>query len=228
MIIDLGVMNSTKIEIDSICRMAHKLGISGIATPNQFEAPMKTLEQIRIYKRTDIKGRGLSSIRRQIDNTRKNSTILALEIGKIETINWAVDDKRIDLLTLTPSGDNPLRPTTATLAKEARIALEVHIAPLLQTSGFNRSKILKIYREAIGTAMDNDMMVVLTSGATAPIELRSPVAMVHIGILLGMEKQFAERAIDEFPSGIIQNNLEKMDSGYITTGVRVLKENNSK
>ena len=68
------------------------------------------------------------------------------------------------------------------------------------------------------------MMIVLTSGANSPIELRSPVAMMHIGILLGMEKHYAERAIDEIPSSIVQRNLKKMEQGYVAEGIEIVKE----
>ena len=150
--------------------------------------------------------------------------ILALEVGPIDRINWAVEDKRIDLLTINPSGDHALRATTARLASGTEVALEIQIAPLLQTSGLNRSKMLKIYREAIETARDNDMMIVLTSGARTPIELRSPVAMTHIGILLGLERSYAEKATDEFPSTIVLRNLKKLDPDYVTAGVELIKE----
>ena len=83
---------------------------------------------------------------------------------------------------------------------------------------------LKIYREAIETARDNDMMIVLTSGARTPIELRSPVAMTHIGILLGLERSYAEKATDEFPSTIVLRNLKKLDPDYVTAGVELIKE----
>ncbi len=225
--IDLGVMIADSGDIESFCRMGHSLNLSGLATPGNHDRPVKTLEQMKIYKRVDIRGKSVGSIRQQIGHVRNTSVILALEIGPIDRTNWAVEDKRVDLLTICPSGEHSLRATTARLASTAGVALEVQIAPLLHTSGFNRSKMLKVYRETIETAYDNDMMVVLTSGAKKPIELRSPEAIAHIGMLLGLEKSYAQRTIDDFPSMIVQRNLKKLDPDYIGTGIEIIQGSKS-
>ena len=223
--IDLGVMNSDSAVIESFYQMGRNLSLSGFATSSICDKPVKTLEQIEVYRRVNIKNKNIGSIKKQIEQSRRSSVILALEMGPIDRTNWAIEDKRVDLLTINPSGEHALRATTARLASGAEVALEIQIAPLLQTSGLNRSKILKVYREAIETANDNDMMIVLTSGARTPIELRAPVAMTHIGRLLGLERSCAEEAIDEVPSTIISRNLKKLDPDYVTAGVEVIKEN---
>lgn len=223
MSVDLGVMDSDIMEIETFCMMAYNLGFLGFAAPMQQDTSVKTLGQMKVYKRVDIRGKNAVSIRKQIDKVRKHSVIVSLEIGSIDTTNWAVEDSRIDLLTVNAEGEQHLRGSTARMASSSDVALEIKIAPLLQVSGLNRSKILKIYRETIATARENDMMIVLTSGATNPMGLRSPVAMTHIGMLLGMEKSDSEKAITQLPSAIIQRNLKKLELGYVGPGVEVLQ-----
>lgn len=221
--IDLGVMNSDSAEIDPFCRMGRSLDFSGLAVHSNLNRPEKTVEQMKIYRRVDIKGKSIGSIKKQIGQARNTSVILTLEIGAIDRTNWIVEDGRVDLLTINSSSEHSLRVTTARLASEAEIALEIQIAPLLHTSGLNRSKMLKTYREAIETAHDNDMMVVITSGTHIPMGLRSPVAMVHIGMLLGLDKSYAQKAIDDFPSVIVHRNLKKLDPSYVGKGVEIIK-----
>lgn len=221
--VDLGVKGSSLKGFEAFCRIAHTLGYSGFAALSQYDKPIMTLDQMEIYRRVDIKGKNVTSVRKQIDKVRRNSVIVSLEIGLIETTNWAVEDNRIDLLTINAGGEHHLRDTTAHMAASSTIALEVQIAPLLQIYGFNRSKILKIYRDSIATANRNHMMVVLTSGATAPMGMRSPDAMIHIGMLLGLEKSDADRVINEIPAAIVQRNIKKLDSEYIGTGVEVVQ-----
>lgn len=226
--IDLGVTGSDSVEIESFCKMAHNLGFSGFATQGRFDEPVTLLNMMSIYRRAEIKGKKAGSIRKQIDRVRRLSAVVVLEIGTSETTNWAIENNRIDLLTVTTRGDHSLRATTASMAASAGVALEIQIAPLLQISGFSRSKILKVYRETITTAIENGMMVILTSGATNPMGLRSPVAMKHIGMLLGLSKLESNQAVDEYPVRIVQKNLKKMEPGYITPGVEVLQQGDKK
>ncbi len=221
--IDLGVMAADSAQIESFCKLGYSLKLSGFAAPENYEEAVKNVGQMMVYSRVDIKGRTIASIKKQIDRVRKTTVIIALEIGSIDRTNWAVDDKRVDLLTMSPASGHPLRATTARLAAAAGIALEIQIAPLLGTSGLNRSKILKTYRVAMETAYDNGMMIVITSGAKMPMGLRAPVAMVHIGMLLGLEKTYAQKTIDDFPTIIVQRNLKKLDSNYVGAGVEIIR-----
>ena len=106
--IDLGVLHSNATEIEPFCSMAQSLGFSGIAALKPYDTPTISFEKLRLYKRTDIRGRTIGSIRKQIDGQRKNALILSFEIGAIESTNWAIEDKRIDLLTLSFSVDHSL------------------------------------------------------------------------------------------------------------------------
>src|SRR4030042_1254801 len=117
--------------------------------------------------------------------------------------------QRVDLLTFDPSKEHRLRETTASLASSSATALEIQAAPLLQSSGLQRSKILKTCRETVATAVDAGMGVVLSSGAAHPMGLRSPVAMVHIGLLLGIERKLAESAIQELPAHLIERSMKR-------------------
>ncbi|TFG29412.1 hypothetical protein EU527_15940 [Candidatus Thorarchaeota archaeon] len=221
--VDLGVIGSDSIEIERFCMIAGKLGFSGLSTTIQQDTPVKILGQIEVYRRVDIRGKTTPSVRKQIDKVRKRAVIVSIEIGPIDSTNWAVEDNRIDLLTVNPRGEYTLRATTARMAASSDIALEIQIAPLLQATGLNRSKILKTYRETIAVASQNDMRILLTSGATTPIGLRSPVAITYVGILLGMEKQVSNNAITKFPAEIVQRNLKKLEPDYVNPSVKVLQ-----
>ncbi|MBE0527013.1 MAG: hypothetical protein IH631_08730, partial [Candidatus Thorarchaeota archaeon] len=127
-----------------------------------------------------------------------------------------------------PTQDNRLRDTTARLASITNTYLEIQIAPLLQSSGLNRSKLLKSYRESVSTAMDAGMGVVLTSGAIRPMGLRSSVAMAHIGILLGMDRAYADSAVSSIPKSIIERNTKKLQPGFVSNGVEILQKGDEK
>ncbi len=223
MSVDLGVLASDATEIDSFSGMASKLGLTGIAVVGLLTDPFKTLaENMMVYSRVILHGKSINSVRKQIDKIRRKTMIVSVPLKSIEVTNWAAEDKRVDLLTVDPTQENRLRDTTAHLASISNTSLEIQIAPLLKSAGLNRSKILKIYRESITTAMDAGMDVVLTSGAIHPMGLRSSVAMAHIGILLGMNRAYADSAASDFPKSIIERNIRKLQPSFVSSGVEII------
>ncbi|MFW9958771.1 MAG: RNase P subunit p30 family protein [Candidatus Odinarchaeota archaeon] len=224
MAVDVGVFVQDMDKIGSFGILAHEIGFTGIAVPGLINEPFKHLtEGIIVYGRINIVGKGVNSLRNQIERVRKNTPVVAVQVGSIDSTNWAVEDKRVDLLTLDPSKDHRLRETTACLCSNSSIALEIQIAPLLYSSGLQRSKILKTYREAVITAVDAGMGVVLSSGATHLLGLRSPTAMVHIGMLLGIDRTLAERAVHELPTYIIERSLKRLSPKFVSPGVEIIK-----
>lgn len=223
MSVDLGVLVTDATEIDSFSDMARKLGLTGFAIVGLPTDPFKTLaEGMMTYSRVTLHGKSINSVRKQIDQIRRKSMIVSVPLKSIKVTNWAAEDKRVDLLTVDPTQENRLRDTTARLASISNTSLEIQIAPLLKLSGLNRSKILKLYRESVTTAMDAGMDVVLTSGAIHPMGLRSSVAMAHIGILLGMDRSYADSATIDFPNSIIEKNMKKLQPGFVNSGVEII------
>lgn len=225
MTVDIGVYVSDMERISSFGKMAHQIGFTGIAVTGLMDQPFKHLaEDITAYRRVNITGRGINSLRKQIERVRKNTLVVAVQLGSIDLTNWAAEDRRVDLLTLDPSKDHRLRETTACIASNSSTALEIQVAPLLNSSGLQRSKILKAYREAVTTAIDTGMGVVLSSGATHPMGLRSPLAMMHIGMLLGIDKPLVERAVHKLPTYIIERSLKKLSSEFVGPGVEIVQK----
>ena len=222
---DLGVLTKDVAEIDSFGDMANKLGLKGFAIVGMQSEPLKTITaDLQVCNRVILHGKSINSVRKQIDKIRRKAMIVSVPLRSIEVTNWAAEDKRVDLLTVDPMQDNRLRDTTAHLASMTNTHLEIQIAPLLKSSGLNRSKILKSYRESVSTARDGGMDVVLTSGAIHPLGLRSAVAMAHIGILLGMDRAYADSAASSLPLSIIERNMKKLQPGFVSSGVEVLQK----
>jgi len=223
--IDLGVFVSDITNISSFGDMARKLGLSGIAISSSNNEPYWSLsERMMAYRRVILHGKGINSVRKQIDNIRRKTVIVSIDLKSIDIANWAIEDSRVDLLTVDPTQENRLRDSTARLASISNTCLEIQIAPLLKTTGLNRSKILKSYREAVSTARDAGMDVVLTSGATHPMGLRSSVAMAHIGMLLGMNQAYAKSAVGTIPNSIVERNIKKLQPEFVSSGIEVLQK----
>ena len=224
MVIDLGVCVSDPKSLNSFIQMAKMLGFSGLATGNIDGGPDQQFENgFSVLTRTDISGKGLRSLKKQVESVRKSSMIIAVKLTSIETANWAAEDQRVDLLTLDPSRESRFRSTTARLAAASGTALEVRFEPLLQLAGLNRSKVFKTYRESIRTAIESGMQVILSSGATHPLHMRSSMAMRYVGELLGMSPKYSKSAVMQAPLVIIERNRRRLSSEYVAEGLEIVQ-----
>ncbi len=229
MVIDIGVCPSTPTDLGSFVQIARKLGFTGIATHNIEGEPDQLLKnEFTILKRSDVFGRGLKSIRKQVDNVRKHSMIVSVKLASVETANWAAEDQRVDLLTIDHSQAYRLRDSTARLAATSDTALEIRIEPLLHLVGLNRSKVIKVYRESIRTAIDSEMQVILSSGALHPLHMRSAMAIRYLGELLGMGLKYAGNAINQAPLNLVERNRRRFSSDYVAEGVEILQRGTKK
>ncbi|RDE16978.1 MAG: hypothetical protein C4K47_00565 [Candidatus Thorarchaeota archaeon] len=224
--LDLNVRVPKFDKLTDFTRMAARIGLTGFAVPLPMSNPItKTNDGIVLMTRIDLAGRGAESIKRQLPRIRQRTSVIAVPLSDIEASNWAAEDSRVDLLTIAePSKEYTIRESTAKLAGQNGIALEVPIAPLLRTSGLDRSRILKVYRESVATAIDSGMAVVLSSFASEPILMRAPSAMWHIGILLGMDKRKSKECVYQVPDQILSRSERKVKSQSFTPGIEVVRE----
>ena len=224
MVIDLGVSIPDSKSLDLFIQMAQKLGFSGLATSSVGDKPdQHTEEGFLILKRADVSGVRLKSLRKKVEGVRKHSMIVSVKLASVETANWAAEDHRVDFLTVDGSQEYRLRDSTAGLAASSGTALEIRFEPLLRLSGLNRSRVIKTYREAIKTATDSGMQVIISSGATHPLHMRSSVSMRHIGELLGLNTKYAEIAVSQIPMTIVERNRKRFSSDYVAEGIEILQ-----
>ena len=126
-------------------------------------------------------------------------------------------------MTLDPLRNNQIRESTARLAASSGTCLEIQFTPLLTSIGLNRSKIIKSYREALKTATDAGMPVVLSSGAKHPLNMRSSMAMRHIGLLLGLESKLAESVVSRTPFEVLERNQRRLSTDFVGEGIEIVQ-----
>ncbi|MHA2358676.1 MAG: RNase P subunit p30 family protein [Candidatus Thorarchaeota archaeon] len=222
--IDLGVYVSDPNSLDAFIELASRIGLSGFTAQKVEGGPIIKLENgISLLKRTDVSGRGLNSIKKHIVNARKQAMIVAVPLTTVDIANWAAEDKRVDLLTLEPSREHRFRDSTARLAASSGTCLEIQFTPLLNLVGLNRSKIIKAFREAVEIATSAGMSIILSSGAKHPMQMRSTMAMRHIGLLLGMNSKYAETVVCKTPFEILERNLRRLGPEFIAEGVEIIQ-----
>jgi len=220
--VDMDVRVQTEQELQPFLKMAETLGYSAIlsefadGTSSNLESP------VQVYRRYNLSSRKLSGLKAQLSKIHGKYVIISTPLFEVDTANWAAEDPRVHLITIDVTGKNTLRKTTAGLCAAHGTALEISIAPLLETNGLNRSRIIKILREAVTTAVKADMKVVLSSRATTPLRMRSPMALVHIGMVLGLDKERAKEAILSNPHEILKENLKRQNGIQLRPGLEIV------
>jgi RNase P/RNase MRP subunit p30 len=206
--------------------MAGKIGLTGFAVPLPLSGPItKTGDGFVLMTRVDLVGKGLDSTKKLLARIGRQVAVIAVPLTDIEISNWAAENSRVDLLTVTElSKESTIRESTAKLAALNGIALEIPVAPLLRFSGLERSKVLKVYRESVTTAIAAGMKVVLSSFASEPIFMRAPAAMWHIGIILGMDKRQSRECVFQVPDQILSRSEKKKRSQSFAPGIEVVPE----
>ncbi|TFF92000.1 hypothetical protein EU545_02295 [Candidatus Thorarchaeota archaeon] len=225
MLIDLNVKADTSELWDEMVRTAHVLGFDAIAVSDKNAMGLEEeISDVDILPRTDLTSRSLRGMKNQAGQWRKRALVISAPLRGVLTANWAAEDSRVDLLTLQAErATSRLRRTTAKLAAENGTALEICINPLLHSQGLSRSKTIKFYREAASVAVDAGMPIVLSSGASHPLSLRSPKALQFIGTVLGLRFEDAGKAVLETPSQIVTRNRQKLSDDYIAPGLKIVK-----
>lgn len=223
--IDMNVRVPNKEALDAFAQMVIKLGFTGFASPLSMSDPIEILEnEVVLLTRTDVNEKGIRAVTRAVEKARSSSAVISVPLGESRAVNWAAEDSRVDLLSVPyPLKGVSLRKTTAKLAAASDTALEVSIAPLLGVSGLTRSKVVKVLRETTQTALDAGMPIVLSSGSDSPIKMRSPRALCHVGLLLGLDWQGSERAVYETPDRILEKNKTRLSPDYVGPGVEIVK-----
>ncbi|MGY5876032.1 MAG: RNase P subunit p30 family protein [Candidatus Thorarchaeota archaeon] len=223
--LDLNVNVTNRESIDSYVEFAQVLGIRGIAVHTALEHPIVRLDDgFLLLKRYNLTGKSSNTMMKQLKKTRYSSAIISAPLREVSTANWAAEEYRVDMISLvSPYHDNVLRDTTAKLAASTGTALEIPFAPLLSTNGMARAKTLKVIRETAKTAISARMPIVISSDGNSPLELRTPLAMQHIGLLFGMNGHLAEKAVNAIPSQIIERNERRLGEDFIAEGIEIVK-----
>ncbi len=220
--VDLSVMIERQEDIRPYAAMADTLGFSALAVKGLNPKWSVEHPSVSLHSRLDLRSRRLDSLKKETAKLRRSFTVIAMPLGGVETANWAAEDTMVDLLTMRSDDTSKLRKSTAGLAADNGTALEIPIRPLLESRGLDRSKVIKIMKENLQIAVQSGMDIVLSSDAHSPISMRSPRAMYHVAVALGLEQSIARAAMQVTPAAILERNLERLRKTQILPGLKII------
>jgi RNase P/RNase MRP subunit p30 len=130
----------------------------------------------------------------------------------------ACRDRRVDVVFFDTSRRN-IR-FNYTYADLLHGALEFNVASELLNAS-SSDIYMRLAKEA-AIARKSNTKIVLSSGATKPELLRSPMQVSGLGGAIGLSKVQVLEGVAETPTSIVRRNMERRSSSYIEEGVRVI------
>lgn len=220
-------------QVKSIIYKSAKLGFQriGLSLPSKIRlSEMNQVQKIchdagvELAKRVDIAPQSRRELLGGLRRLRHRFEIVNVLCTSKVVARQAAKDRRVDLLSF-PVAEYPkvfFDRAEAALASSALACLEVDMQPLLSLRGFARIRLLSILRREVAAAKSLKVPIVLSSGATDVRFLRKPQDFASLGMLFGLDLPLALEALSDVPLRIVERNMQKLRSDYVTSGVRAV------
>ncbi|HUJ84873.1 MAG TPA: RNase P subunit p30 family protein [Candidatus Acidoferrales bacterium] len=181
---------------------------------------------VDFVSRADFHPRSEAELTRFLRRFRREFEVICISCDNKEVARQAAKDRRVDLLNFA-SLDYHKRffdRAEAELASGCIAALEVDIKPILILEGPPRVRLLMSLRREVAVALEFHVPLVLSSGVGEERFVRSPRDMASLGYLLGLDEASALDAVSTNPAKIVSRNREKLASGFVAPGIKVIRE----
>jgi len=218
--------------IGKMINLAFDVGLSTIAFTFPIDASLEEIEQARLIcrkvgvnfaSRTDIMPSQPRDLIRALRKVRKKFEIIGVSCGSQTVARCAAKDSRVDLLNFPIESHSVFDRYSAHFTIPTSAALEIEVIHMTQFQGVERTKIIGKLNRRIEVAKKLHIPIVISSGATSWNTIRGPMDMAALVSLLGLDLQSAIEAASTIPMSILTKNRIKLDSSFVTPGVRFIR-----
>lgn len=175
--------------------------------------------------RVDLRPRSAEELLEGLRRVRRRFEVVGVSCESKTVARQAAKDRRVDLLSFPRLGarERFFDAAEAELASRGLACLEVDAGKLLVLEGMARARLLSYLRREVALAAEFGVPVVFSSGISDELFLRRPLELAALGGLFGLVGQRAVDAASEAPLSIVKRNREKLASGFIAPGIRVVR-----
>ena len=222
--VDLHLKPGAPSEVALILETAEILGFSGVAITNIRDS-RGARQGIDVISRIDLKPRNQRDLTSSLNRVRRRYEIVSVECASKPVARQAAKDHRVDILNFSPSASNRRKVgfdhQEASLASGANCAYEVNACDILGQGPLALSRLLPILRREVENARRYDVPVVLSSGAVDPLLMRGPRDLAALMGLIDREIDWLD-SVSTNPWKIVERNREKLSTGFVVPGVKVV------
>ncbi|MCD6368094.1 MAG: hypothetical protein J7L45_03355 [Candidatus Aenigmarchaeota archaeon] len=217
---DLHVHVNDPDKIDEIVEMAQRLGFYGIGlTVTTLEELKKLKETIKkvntnidLITSVEIIASGTRDLKRKVSKFRKMAEVIIVYGGEYNINRIAAEDERVDIISHPEykRKDSGLDEIIARSAKERNVAIEINFNEILETYRKIRSHVFNHMMKNISICKKHNTMMVISSDAKSPWEMRDPRELSSIGQILGMDLKESIDAVSTIPELMVESNRRKL------------------
>jgi RNase P/RNase MRP subunit p30 len=213
---------------------ASELGYRLVGVPIPATASPKDTENLRklcseagldFVTRVDLAPRTPRELLEDLRRLKRRFEIVSVLCASKPVARQAAKDRRVDLLSFsaTKPRDRFFDSAEAELASGALASFEIDLAPVLSLEGFLRTRLITSLRKELAVAKRFHVPVVVSSGATNEFLLRRPHDYAALTFLFDFDSSLALSGLSKVPSTIVERNRQKLSSGFVTPGLRVVR-----
>jgi len=171
---------------------------------------------IEVFVRVDLACSKRDDLLKLLRRFRSTFDIIGVRCTNHNSALVAARDRRVDLIFFDSAARHIWFDDS--IANVSNAKLELNLSALCEAPNH---LILSRFMKDVTVARRHKVEVVLSSGATSPLLLRTPNQMVAIAEILGLNKQDAIDGLSAIPSSILTSNVERRSKNYVEEGVRI-------
>lgn len=174
---------------------------------------------IDVAKRLNLKPRSREELLRSLRRFRSKYEIIAVNCSTPSVSRVAVRDRRVDIVRFPKQGSGS--GFRRNLASTCRAALEFNMSELTRAPEFE-ARLHRLRRE-IEIAAEASTVVIGSTNASNPYELRAPRDVAAVLHVLGLSLGAALKGVSEIPLAIVKENRLRMREPDLEEGVRIVR-----
>lgn len=178
-------------------------------------------ETEKVVSRINLTPQNVQDLHESLKKVRRNYHIISVLCLSKKVAEQAARDSRVDILKYIRKSRNKVffNKHHAALARESRAYYEIDANSIIKTDTDHLPNLLRLLKKEHQIAQKYDVSTLLSSGASSVHELREPRALAALMSFLDVQEEEALDMISSNPSTLIQRNLLKMDTDYLSPGV---------
>ncbi len=179
------------------------------------------------FFRTTLQSSNIETLKAQLAKIRRKRHIIATLCTSVQITKWITLDHRVDALRFEGDNYKLFDLATARDAAATGKVLEIPMQQIIYIPSYKRIMIIRYISKAIQTALAKKCPVIISSGATTPMELRGPRDLAALTNLFELNYSLAIESISTIVQGLLERNCRKLSAEFIAPNIWHAKEENS-
>jgi len=172
---------------------------------------------VEVFLRVDLTCSKREELLKLLRRFRPTFDIIGVKCTNHSLALVAARDRRVDLIFFDSATRNVWFDDS--IANVSNATLELNLSTLLEMA--NHLILTKLMKD-VRIARRHNVDMVLSSGATSPLLVRTPIQQAAIAEILGLSKQQAINGVSTIPSRLIKANVERRSRNYVEEGVKTV------